>query len=145
MATCRGLRGATTTDRNEREAILKATRELLRRLMARNHLTPDDIAAAFFTVTDDLNAEYPALAARQLGWSETALMCAREIPVPTTTVHHCIRVLMLVNTEKRASEIIHVYLREAVALRPSRADISVEAGETEAEGNSIGIPDDERR
>lgn len=133
MTTCRGLRGATTTDRNDREAILEATRELLTRLMERNHLVADDIAAAFFTVTDDLDAEYPALAARQLGWTETALMCAREIPVPTTTVRHCIRVLMLINTEKRPSEIIHVYLREAVALRPSRADISVEERPTEAE------------
>jgi chorismate mutase len=128
MAFCRGVRGATTAGANEREAILEATRELLQRLMARNQLSAEDIAAAFFTVSDDLDAEYPALAARQLGWTETALMCAREIPVPTTTVRRCIRVLMLINTEKRASEIVHVYLREAVALRPSRADISVESG-----------------
>jgi chorismate mutase len=128
MASCRGVRGATTADANEREAILEATRELLQRLVARNQLAAEDVAAAFFTVSDDLNAEYPALAARQLGWTETALMCAREIPVPTTRVQRCIRVLMLINTEKRASEIVHVYLREAVALRPSRADISVEAG-----------------
>lgn len=136
MATCRGLRGATTAKVNEREAILEATREMLKRIMERNHLVADDIAAAFFTVSDDLNAEYPALAARQLGWTETALMCAREIPVPTTTVERCIRVLMLINTEKKASEIIHVYLREAVALRPSRADISVE--EAEAETDTTG-------
>lgn len=129
MAACRGLRGATTTKENSREAILEATRELLRRLMDRNSLLPEDIAAAFFTVTDDLDAEYPALAARQLGWTQTALMCAREIPVPTTTVHRCIRVLMLINTEKTAGEMIHVYLRDAVALRPSRADISVEERE----------------
>lgn len=129
MAACRGLRGATTTDANDREAILEATRELLRRLVERNALAPEDIAAAFFTVTDDLDAEYPALAARQLGWTETALMCAREIPVPTTTVHRCIRVLMLINTDKTASEMIHVYLRDAVTLRPSRADISVEERE----------------
>jgi chorismate mutase len=128
MASCRGVRGATTADANEREAILEATRELLQRLVARNQLAAEDVAAAFFTVSDDLNAEYPALAARQLGWTETALMCAREIPVPTTRVQRCIRVLMLINTEKRASEIVHVYLRGAVALRPSRADISVEAG-----------------
>lgn len=138
MATCRGLRGATTCEVNERESILAATRELLRRLMERNQLEPDDIAAAFFTVSDDLDAEYPALAARQLGWTDTALMCAREIPVPTTTVRRCIRVLMLINTEKRASEIVHVYLREAVALRPSRADISVEAGQTAAESGQDG-------
>lgn len=127
MVACRGVRGATTTEKNEREAILEATRELLSRLIERNQLVAEDVAAAFFTVTDDLNAEYPALAARQLGWTEAALMCAREIPVPTTTVHHCIRVLVLINTDKPASEIAHVYLREAVALRPTRADISVEA------------------
>jgi chorismate mutase len=142
MATCRGLRGATTATANEREAILEATRDLLRRLIERNQLVADDIAAAFFTVSDDLNAEYPALAARQLGWTETALMCAREIPVPTTTVRRCIRVLMLINTEKRASEIIHVYLREAVALRPSRADISVEARPSEAEQDAAGARED---
>jgi chorismate mutase len=126
MTACRGLRGATTADANEREAILAATRELLERLMTRNALTPDAIAAAFFTVSDDLDAEYPALAARQLGWTQTALMCAREIPVPTTVAPRCIRVLVLINTDKSAAEMIHVYLREAVALRPSRADISVE-------------------
>lgn len=128
MTTCRGVRGATTAVANDREAILEATSELLRRLVERNQITPDDIAAAFFTVSDDLNAEYPALAARQLGWTETALMCAREIPVPTTVVPRCIRVLLLINTEKPASQMRHVYLRQAVALRPSRADISVESG-----------------
>ena len=128
MTMCRGVRGATTATANDREAMLEATRELLRRLEERNQITPDDIAAAFFTVSDDLDAEYPALAARQLGWTEMALMCAREIPVPTTTVARCIRVLLLVNTEKAASEMRHVYLRGAVALRPSRADISVESG-----------------
>lgn len=135
MVACRGVRGATTTETNEREAILEATRELLARLIERNRLAAEDVAAAFFTVTDDLNAEYPALAARQLGWTEAALMCAREIPVPTTTVRHCIRVLILINTEKRASEIAHVYLRDAVALRPSRADISVESGVREADAD----------
>ena len=133
MTFCRGVRGATTASANEREAILLATRELLRRLMARNQFSPDDIAAIFFTVTDDLDAEYPALAARQLGWTETALMCAREIPVPTTSVGRCIRVLMLVNTEKSAGEIVHVYLREAVALRPSRADASMESAPLNAD------------
>ena len=128
MTMCRGVRGATTATANDREAMLEATRELLRRLEERNQITPDDIAAAFFTVSDDLDAEYPALAARQLGWTEAAMMCAREIPVPTTTVARCIRVLLLVNTEKAASEMRHVYLRGAVALRPSRADISVESG-----------------
>lgn len=126
MTACRGLRGATTSEANDREAILAATRELLTRLMVRNSFTPDDIAAAFFTVTDDLDAEYPALAARQLGWVDTALMCAREIPVPTSVVQRCIRVLLLVNTEQSAAHMRHVYLREAVALRPSRADEGIE-------------------
>lgn len=134
MTRCRGVRGATTAAANEREAILEATKELLTRLVERNQVSPDDIAAIFFTVSDDLDAEYPALAARLLGWNETALMCAREIPVPTTVAPRCIRVLMLINTEKSASQIAHVYLREAVALRPSRADISVESATSDAIG-----------
>ena len=123
MTACRGIRGATTVSGNDREAILSATRELLERLIARNQLAVEDIAAVFFTVTDDLNAEFPALAARQLGWTDAALLCAREIPVPTSTVRHCIRVLALVNTTRSAAEIVHVYLRDAAALRP---DISGE-------------------
>jgi monofunctional chorismate mutase len=142
MAMCRGVRGATTAAANEREAILEATQELLLRLVERNQVSPDEIAAVFFTVTDDLDAEYPALAARLLGWAETALMCAREIPVPTTVAPRCIRVLMLINTEKSASQIAHVYLREAVALRPSRADISVESGAESDAFEEAAKPDD---
>ena len=123
MTACRGIRGATTATTNEREAILAATRELLERIVERNQFAPGDLAAVFFTVTDDLDAAYPALAARQLGWTEAELLCAREIPVPTATVRRCIRVLALVNTDRGASEIVHVYLRDAAALRPSRADI----------------------
>lgn len=118
MTVCRGIRGATTASGNDREAILSATRELLERLIERNQLAAEDIAAAFFTVTDDLDAEFPAVAARQLGWTEAALLCAREIPVPTTKVRHCIRVLALVNTNRSAAEIAHVYLRDAAILRP---------------------------
>lgn len=123
MTVCRGIRGATTTRGNDREAILAATRELLERIVERNDLAVEDIAAVFFTVTDDLDAEYPALAARQLGWTETALLCAREIPVPTTKVRNCVRVLALINTTRSAAEIAHVYLHQAIALRPSRADV----------------------
>jgi len=122
MSKCRGIRGATTTTSNEREAILAATRDLLERMVARNAIEIDDIAAVYFTVDDDLDAEYPALAARQLGWTETALLCAREIPVPHARVRRCVRVLLLANTERSLSEIRHVYLGEAVALRPTRAD-----------------------
>lgn len=123
MVKCRGIRGATTVAANEREEMLSATRELLERIVARNGVEVEEIAAVYFTVSDDLDAEYPALAARQLGWTETALLCAREIPVSRQTVRRCIRVLMLVNTALSQREIRHVYLREAVALRPTRADL----------------------
>lgn len=118
---CRGLRGATTAADNSAEAILAATRELLERLVARNALDLDDIASAFFTVTDDLDAAYPALAARKLGWNEVALLCAREIPVPGSLAR-CIRVLLHINTTKGQGDLRHIYLREAVALRPGFAD-----------------------
>src|SRR5579884_856117 len=109
---CRGIRGATTVERNEREEMLAATIELLRAIMQRNELQAEDIASAFFTVTDDLDAAFPALAARELGWTEVALMCAREIPVPGS-LEKCIRVLLHVNTERGAAEMQHVYLRRA--------------------------------
>ncbi len=125
MVQCRGIRGATTVGANTREEILSATREMLERMASRNDVVADDIAAVFFTVTEDLDAEYPAMAARQLGWLDVALLCAREIPVPELRVQRCIRVLMLVNTSLAANQIRHVYLRDAVALRPSRADVDV--------------------
>ena len=117
---CRGLRGATTAADNSAEAILAATRELLERLVARNALDVADIASAFFTVTDDLDAAYPALAARELGWNEVALLCAREIPVPGG-VARCIRVLLHINTSKGQGDLRHIYLHEAAALRPDIA------------------------
>ncbi len=115
---CRGIRGATTVERNDREEILTATTELLQLLIERNELQTEDIASAIFTMTEDLNAEFPALAARALGWTETALMCTREIPVPGS-LGKCIRILLHVNTERSASDIQHVYIRDAVNLRPS--------------------------
>ncbi len=115
---CRGIRGATTVEHNDQEEILSATRELLELLVKLNDLHSEDIASAFFTVTEDLNAAFPALAARDLGWTETALMCSREIPVPNS-LGKCIRVLLHVNTERSASEIQHVYIRKAVTLRPT--------------------------
>ncbi len=121
---CRGLRGATTANDNSADAILAATRELLERLMARNHLDVADIASAFFTVTDDLDTAYPALAARELGWNEVALLCAREIPVPGS-VGRCIRVLLHINTTMGQRDLRHVYLREAAALRPGFADTAL--------------------
>ncbi len=115
---CRGIRGATTVERNDREEILAATTELLQLLILHNDLHTEDIASAIFTVTEDLDAEFPAVAARTLGWTETALMCARELPVPGS-LNRCIRVLVHVNTERSASEIQHIYIRGAVNLRPT--------------------------
>ena len=115
---CRGIRGATTVKHNDREEILAATIELLQLLIEKNDLHPDNIASVIFTATDDIDAEFPAVAARSLGWEETALICAREIPVPGS-LKKCIRVLIHVNTTRSAAEIQHVYLREAISLRPS--------------------------
>ncbi|MBV9690853.1 MAG: chorismate mutase [Ktedonobacteraceae bacterium] len=117
---CRGIRGATTVEHNKREAILAATTELLQLLIAKNELRPEDIASAIFTVTDDLNAEFPALAARYLGWTEVALICTREIPVPGS-LGMCIRILLHVNTARSAAEIEHVYIKGAINLRPTFA------------------------
>jgi chorismate mutase len=94
--------------------------ELLELMVRQNDLHVEDIASAIFTVTEDLDAEFPAAAARQLGWDEVALMCMREIPVPDS-LGKCIRVLLHVNTTRSASEIQHVYIREAVKLRPGLA------------------------
>jgi len=115
---CRGIRGATTVELNDREAILAATTELLHMLIERNDIKPEDVASAIFTLTEDLDAEFPALAARYLGWTEVALICMREIPVPGS-LKFCIRILLHVNTNRSASEIQHVYIKGAVNLRPT--------------------------
>jgi chorismate mutase len=114
----RGIRGATTVCEDQAEPILQATRELLLAICAVNpSLRSADIASIFFTVTDDLHAAYPARAARTMGWEEVPLMCAREIPVPGS-LPCCIRVMILWNSELEQSQIHHVYLRDAVTLRP---------------------------
>lgn len=117
---CRGIRGATTATENTREAILEATRELLQQLIAANDIKPEDIASAIFTTTPDINAEFPAVAARELGWLDTALLCGHEMNVPGS-LQRCIRVLIHWNTPRRADEIVHVYIRDARGLRPERA------------------------
>jgi len=114
---CRGIRGATTADENTAEAIVAATKELLERIVAANGLKIEDVASIIFTTTPDLNAQFPALAARQLGWQDAALLCTREIDVPRS-LERCIRVLIHWNTDKRAEEIIHVYMKGAQKLRP---------------------------
>ena len=114
---CRGIRGATTATSNTREAILEATREMLEQLVEANDLKKESVAAAIFSTTRDLNAEYPAVAARVgLGWTDVALMTTNEMSVPDE-LPNCIRVLLLVNTEKQANEVVNVYLRDAVTLR----------------------------
>ena len=115
---CRGIRGATTVECNDRDEILASTTALLQLMIERNNLRAEDIASAIFTLTDDLDAEFPALAARKMGWTETALMCMREIPVPGS-LPKCIRVLLHVNTTRSAAEIQHIYMRGAVSLRPN--------------------------
>ncbi len=114
---CRGIRGATTVEANQAEAILAATRELLEAIVAANDLHPRDLASAIFTMTTDLNAAFPARAARDIGWTEVPLLDALEIPAPGS-LPCCIRVLIHWNTEKRQDEIKHVYLRGAKVLRP---------------------------
>lgn len=117
---CRGIRGATTCDANTRESILEATRELLMAIIKLNGIQADDVGSAFLTTTQDLNAEYPAVAARQIGWHDVPLLCAHEMNVPHG-LPLCIRVMVMWNTDKKQDEVVHVYLREAGALRPERS------------------------
>lgn len=113
----RGIRGATTVERNDGEEIIRATEELLEEMARQNEISPDDIASVFFTVTSELNATFPAEAARKRGWHLVPMLCATEIPVPGS-LPMCIRVLIHVNTDRPPEAIRHVYLRRAVALRP---------------------------
>ena len=113
----RGVRGATTVEVNSAEAILQATEELLTAMMKANDLDEEFVASAFFTVTQDLNAEFPALAARRMGWDDVALLCGHEMNKPGA-LPMCLRILLHVNTEQTRSEIRHVYLRGARVLRP---------------------------
>jgi chorismate mutase len=113
----RGIRGATTVKVNTREAILEATTELLTAMVEANGIEVQDVASAFFTSSLDLNAEFPALAARQMGWTDVALLCGHEMDVPGA-LPRCLRILLHVNTEKKASEVVHVYLHGAKVLRP---------------------------
>ncbi|MFT3891251.1 MAG: chorismate mutase [Anaerolineales bacterium] len=114
----RGIRGATTVTADEPDLILQATRELLEEILAENEgMRTDDIASALFTVTEDLASTFPAQGARQMGWGLVPMMCAREIPVPGS-LPRVIRVLVHWNTELAQNQITHVYLRDAVKLRP---------------------------
>ena len=119
---CRGIRGATTAENNSPEEILKATRQLLALMIRQNGIEPEDVGSAIFSTTTDLDAEFPALAARQLGWFDVALMCVHEFDVPGS-LRRCIRILLHWNTDKPADEIVHVYVKEARKLRPDRSGL----------------------
>lgn len=130
---CRGVRGATVVAENTREAILAGTRELLERMIDANGIDPDDVASAIFTTTPDLNAEFPAVAARELGWYHQALLCGHEMAVPGA-LDKCIRILIHWNTTRRPEEIHHVYINGAETLRPDRHARELQgAGEPSAE------------
>lgn len=116
---CRGVRGATTVEVDEPDAILTATRQLLALMIRENDIRAEDVASAVFTTTPDLCSEFPALAARQLGWHDVALLCLHEMDVPGG-LPRCIRILVHWNTEKKPQDIVHVYVKEAVTLRPDR-------------------------
>lgn len=118
--TTRAIRGATTVDSDSPDQIRHATRELLETIVARNGITSADVISAIFTVTHDLTSEFPAHAARELGWLEVPLLCTLEIPVPGS-LPKCIRVLLHVQTTVSREEIRHVYLHAARALRPDLA------------------------
>jgi chorismate mutase len=119
---CRGVRGATTVDENSSEAILRATRQLLALMIRQNGIKPEDVCSATFSTTTDLDAEFPALAARQLGWLDVALMCVHELDVPGS-LRQCIRILLHWNTDREPSEIVHIYIKEAARLRPDRSKL----------------------
>ena len=118
--SCRGIRGAVSVDANTPDAILAATRELLERIVAANNLTVEDVASVIFSATPDLDAAYPARAAREMGWRTTPVLCMQEMTV-TDSLPRCVRVLLHWNTDKSRDEIQHVYLGAARALRPDLA------------------------
>ncbi|MNR82353.1 Chorismate mutase AroH [compost metagenome] len=113
----RAIRGAITVEANTREAILSATRELVQAVVERNSLSLDDMVSALFTMTADLDAVFPAEAARELGWNQVPLLNAREIAVPGS-LPMCVRLMLHTYTDLAPYQIQHVYLRDAVRLRP---------------------------
>lgn len=117
---CRGVRGATTIENDSPAEILLATRELLAFMIRLNNIESVDVASAIFTTTSDVVSQYPALAARQLGWMDVPLLCGHEMDVPGS-VPNCIRVLIHWNTDTPQKDIQHVYLKEAQALRPDKS------------------------
>jgi chorismate mutase len=129
---CRGVRGATTADSNSRDDILTATRQLLALIIRINGIEPQDVGSAIFSLTRDLDAEFPALAARQLGWLDVPLLCTYEVDVPGS-LRRCVRVLIHWNTDKPQNEIRHIYVKDAERLRPDISKLPpVDMGELES-------------
>lgn len=123
--TVRGIRGATTVENNDAGDILQATIEMLNRIVEDNGVMPDDICSVFVTVTTDLDATFPARAIRQMaGWELVPLMCSQEINVQNSLAK-CIRLMVLINTDKSQRDIRHVYLNNAKSLRP---DLQTKSG-----------------
>lgn len=122
MIVCRGVRGATTVVENEAREILAATRQLLALMIRLNGIESMDVASGVFTTTVDLNAVFPATAARQLGWMSVPLLCGHEMEVPDS-LPRCVRILLHWNTDRSQDEIHHVYLKEAVQLRPDQSEL----------------------
>lgn len=123
----RAVRGATTVNENDRKEILERTGELLRTLVEKNAISREDIISVIFSVTADLNAAFPAVAARNMGWTDIALMCTNEMDVPGS-LRKCIRVMLNFNTEKSNRELKYIYLREAEKLRPDISGNSLKNG-----------------
>ena len=117
---CRAIRGATTTPRNESAEILLDTTQLLTQMMERNGIKAEDIVSIFFSLTPDLDAVFPAVAARDMGLMDVPLLCLNEIPVPGA-LSQCIRILIHTNSHLSNADIEHVYLKEAVSLRPDHS------------------------
>ena len=117
MTVCRGVRGAVPVISNTESDILAAAERLLSELIDRNGILSDDIASAIFTTSPDINAEYPAIAARKLGWTNVALLCGHEMNVPHG-MQCCLRILIHWNTDKSPEDIVHVYLDRTRSLRP---------------------------
>ena len=142
---CRGVRGATTVAANTREEILRGTRQLLALMIRQNGIKPEDVTSVIFTTTPDLNAEFPAVAARQLGWQDVPLLCTHEMNV-SGALPRCIRVLLHWNTEKSAREITHIYIKGAATLRPDLAQpLAVDWDELEAWiNNHLTYPNDNK-
>jgi chorismate mutase len=117
---CRGIRGATGVSANDASSILAATRELLEQIVAANDLLVKDLVSVIFTATPDLDAAYPARAAREMGWVNTPLLCVQEMAV-AGRLNRCIRILVHWNTNLEPDQIQHIYLDEARVLRPDLA------------------------